>query len=65
MNLAVTNKDGAALAANSLTSVGNLIHSSIFDSIEIKVNGVSITTGANLYPFASYINKLLNNTTAH
>lgn len=61
LELAVQTAAGAKLPDTSLTSVGNLIHSTLFESFDLKIDGVTVTTGANLYSFASYINKKIFN----
>lgn len=61
LNLCVQTKDGAPVGSNTKTAYANYILASIWESIDIKINNVSITSGGNLSGYSAMINKILYN----
>lgn len=63
LNLGVRTKVDARLPNSSKTSIGNYILATLFETIDIKINGVQITSGGNLSGYSAYMNKSLFNST--
>lgn len=62
LRLKVVDKDGAAVGATSRVSVGNLIFSSIFKSIEIYLNNVQINQATGNFAYTAFLNRIINST---
>lgn len=62
--LSVKTSAGAKLAADSKTSVGQLIIASLFQSMDIRIDGVTITPCSNIHTYASYLKSILYNSVA-
>lgn len=59
LDLSVRTAAGAKLPSSSTTSVGQLIFSSLFESLDLKLDNITITSGASLHGYCSYFQKTL------
>lgn len=64
LRLKAVKSDGTALDANSKTSVVNLIHSTLFKSVDVYVNNILISQPTGNYSYAAFINRVINATKA-
>lgn len=58
-----TTGSGTTAVTKYVTSYGNFLSGTLFEAIDIRINGVSITGGSNLSAYSSMMNKILYNTT--
>lgn len=56
----ITTEDGAALGAAHTVAPVNCFLSSLFEHVTVEINGKTITPPSNLYPYRSYLEKLIN-----
>lgn len=61
LNLSAKTSSNTSLPPTSKTSITNLIHSSFFEIVDIFIDSIPITSGANNYSFSSYMNKFFFN----
>lgn len=59
LGLKVETAAGAKLGSSSKTSVGNLIAGSLFETLDVKLNGISITSGGSIYSYTSYFSDVV------
>lgn len=64
LRLKVVKSDGTDLEPDSPTSIGQLMFSTLFRSVEIFVNDICISNTTGNYAFTSYFHRILNATRA-
>lgn len=62
LTLQIVQANGNKLLPSSKTSLGNFPLGCIFESCDIRLDGINITSGGNLHSFSSYINRILYST---
>lgn len=63
LNLCVRTSDDKKIPATDKTSLANNIFGSMFEVVDIKLDGINITSGGNLWSYSSYFNKILYSST--
>lgn len=63
LTLQAVTKDGSSLPAATKTAIGNCIISTFFQALDIKLDGINLCNGGDLYSYSSYYQQVLFNST--
>lgn len=64
LRIKAVDKDGKNLDSQSKTSVINLIHSTLFKTVDVYVNNILVSQPTGNYAYAAFINRVINATQA-